>query len=94
MAKPPAKAATSLGDEDRTRLMAAAVTARENNDSLEMMDADNRHWFVGTENVQNHAMILIQVRRGETIREAYLTTHDFTPDLVAQALTKLDGELQ
>lgn len=90
---PKAAPAASLGAVERANLLIAAQAARENNASFEMMDADNRHWFVGMENVANHAMVLIQVRRGESIREAYLTTHDFTPDLVDSALTKLDGEL-
>jgi len=78
---------------DRDRLMAAAIAARESNASDTFMDAANRTWFVGTANVDNHSHVLIQVRRGEPIRERYLSTATFTPDLVSQAITDLDGEM-
>lgn len=78
---------------DRERLTAAAIAARDSNASDEFMDASNRTWFVGTANVDNNSHVLIQVRRGEPLRERYLSTATFTPDLVDQAITDLDGEL-
>jgi hypothetical protein len=76
------------------RLSQAALAARENNEATQLMDGLNRHWFVGTANADNHSHVLIQVRRGEAIREAYLRTDTFTPDAAAEAVTHLHGALQ
>jgi hypothetical protein len=60
----------------------------------EFMDGLNRVWFIGCATVDNHSKVLIQVRRGETLREAYLSTHDFTSDAAENAAQTLDGALQ
>lgn len=75
------------------QLRQAAVAARENNQSTEFMDADNRRWFVGCENVDSRANVLIQAKRGQDVREAYLPTNTFTPDAAAVAVNELHGAL-
>jgi hypothetical protein len=85
--------ASALSDEESDRLRRAATSARESNGTDSFMDATNRTWFVGTMNVENHSHVLIQVHRGEPLRERYLRTDTFNPDLVSQAIAELDGEL-
>lgn len=75
-------------------LVTATLAARDNNETTRLMDGANREWFVGTANVDNRSNVLIQVRRGEAIREAYLSTATFTPDAALAAITDLDGALQ
>lgn len=75
------------------RLFHGAIAARENNASTEFMDEDNRRWFVGCENVANRSQILIQVQRGEALRETYLCTDTFTPEAAREAAVDLDGAL-
>lgn len=91
--EPEADAPVGLVADERERLTKGAISARENNLSDKFMDAANRHWFVGCANVDNRAHVLIQVQRGLDIREEYLSTDTFTPDLVEQVITKLDGAL-
>jgi hypothetical protein len=75
------------------RLSEAATAARENNETTQLMDGLNRHWLVGTANADNHSHVLIQVRRGEAIRETYLRTDTFTPEAAVAAINDLHGAL-
>lgn len=83
-----------MNTDDRQRLAAAAQAARENNETLEMTDADNRHWFVGYETADNHAVILLQARRGQEIHEVRLSTATFSPALVDEAIATIDGDFK
>jgi hypothetical protein len=89
----PSEEELAAGAELDARLIAAAVAARENNASESFSDTLDRHWFVGVENVDNQASVLIQVRKGEMIAETYLRTDVFTPNAADQAVQDLKGKV-
>lgn len=86
-------AAPALSGELRDRLRQATIAARENNGSAELTDDANRRWFVGCANVANRSNVLIQVQRGQDMREEYLPTDTFNPAVADDAIAKLDGAL-